>query len=186
MHFRHSLFSPKQILTFRKTLCAGVVLLLSSCYDEPTVPGRTILLTQGTWVRTAWASTPPYRYTYSNGTTGTFSNLFDLYAPCRHDDEYIFFDADPTITTYTRGNYLYKEGTIACGTENTLESCTFFMQEEQGAVKIYFELPGSEPLNYKIKKIYTVEQLTPTTLIFSYKVQSGNTVHVWQEFYKRK
>ena len=186
MHLLHTLASPKLTLMLRKILCAAIVLLLSSCYEEPTELGMTTLLAQGTWQRTAWTSTPPYRYTYSNGTQRTFEDLFDFYNACRHDDEYIFFDIDPTINTHTRGSYTYKEGSSACGTETILESCTFFMEEEQDAVRIYFELPGSEPFNYKVKKIFTVEQLTPTTLTFSYKVQSGNTVYVWREFYKQK
>ena len=112
--------------------------------------------------------------------------MFDFYQACRHDDEYVFFGTDPSLTTHTRGNYIYREGASACGTDIIKEECTFFMEEEQDAVRIYFELPDSKPFNYKIRKIYTVEELTQTTLVFSYKIQAGSTVYVWREFYKLK
>lgn len=161
-----------------KRLALGCLLMLLSCYDEPASPW-TFSLAEGTWKRVRWTSSPAYAYTFSDGSRGTFTDLFKLYAPCRRDDEYTF-EMDPG--SETRGSYTYQEGKLACGSETVMESCTWFCSELNNEILIYFELPGSKPRAYIIRKIYKLEQLTPDRLIFTYKVYPDYT---WREEFIR-
>jgi hypothetical protein len=81
------------------------------------------------------------------------------------------------------GTYEYNEGDLACGDEDIRESCTWFLSDMNDRILIYFELPGSEPGNYILRKIYRLDELSDKKLVFSYELTSG---HRWTEEYVRQ
>lgn len=159
-------------------ICA---LTLASCYEEPKTIPSTKLIEGGTWRRVKWTSTPPYQYTFNDGTRGIYSNLFDLYQPCRHDDEYKFKLDDSPLGGF--GTYIYQEGKLSCGSNNIMEAGDWFIAETSSGIHFYFEHSDSEPGNYNIVKIFKLEELTQNTLVFTYELNTG---HKWREEYIRE
>jgi hypothetical protein len=173
-------------MMIKKTYLAAAALvflqLFSGCQKEQPVPVKIQLLAKAPWKMVEWKSDPAYPIQTPGGIV-YFADFFEYYKavdlPCILQRN-LGFDVGTSDYNYEYGAYTSRQGVGNCSTDPIQKKGVWFLHETQNESSLYLQKDITVPV---LDFIYTIEEITESRLVLSYKVVNGGFPYIFRQTY---